>query len=157
MYECIVPTPLGNLLLQENGLGLEKAWFVNDYSIQFPDSDFLKEAAQQFSAYFNGTRSGFDLKINPIGTDFQLGVWTELQKIPFGTCITYAELARRLGNPKVIRAAATANGKNPLGILIPCHRVVGSSGDLVGYAGGLHRKKWLLQHEGGDKQTSLFI
>ncbi|MBX7182948.1 MAG: methylated-DNA--[protein]-cysteine S-methyltransferase [Bacteroidia bacterium] len=157
MNECLVSTPLGDLLLQENGQGLEKAWFVENYQTRFSDSQFLKEAAQQFVEYFHGKRTRFDIALHPIGTDFQIKVWNELLKIPYGTTISYSELANRLGNPKTIRAAASANGKNPLGIIIPCHRVIGSSGDLVGYAGGLPRKKWLLRHEGFDKQETLIF
>jgi methylated-DNA-[protein]-cysteine S-methyltransferase len=107
----------------------------------------LLKAIQQLDEYFNGSRTSFDLPLNVNGTNFQQKVWTELQQIPYGQTITYQHLALRLGNMKVIRAAASANGKNPLGIIIPCHRVVGVDGKLTGYAGGLHRKQWLLDHE----------
>ena len=98
----------------------------------------------------------FDLKLNPKGTDFQKNVWNALLEIPYGKTISYLELSKTLGNVKAIRAVASANGKNPLWIVIPCHRVIGSNGDLTGYAGGLHRKKWLLEHERPVKQGSLF-
>jgi methylated-DNA-[protein]-cysteine S-methyltransferase len=155
-FQQIVETPLGLLLLKENGLGLEKAWFVEEQIPGLKGSDFLVEVALAFTDYFDGKKTQFDFPIHPIGTAFQLQVWAELQKIPFGSILSYTDLAKRLGDPKKIRAAASANGKNPLGIIIPCHRVIGAKGDLVGYAGGIHRKEWLLQHEGWNKQTSLF-
>lgn len=118
----------------------------------------LQKAIKQLDEYFNGIRTSFDLPINVIGTNFQQKVWTELQKIPYGQTITYQHLALRLGNMKVIRASASANGKNPIGIMIPCHRVVGVDGKLTGYAGGLHRKQWLLDHEAkiSGKSSLLF-
>ncbi|WP_375326008.1 methylated-DNA--[protein]-cysteine S-methyltransferase [Flagellimonas sp. GZD32] len=118
--------------------------------------DVLKDAVTQFQEYFEGDRINFDLKLNPEGTDFQKKVWNALLKIPFGKTISYLELSKQLGDVKAIRAVASANGKNPLWIVVPCHRVIGTNGDLTGYAGGLHRKKWLLEHESPAKQTSLF-
>lgn len=102
------------------------------------------QAIEQLIQYFHGERRVFDLPINQEGTDFQQKVWHELINIPYGRTISYLELSRRLGDPKVIRAAASANGKNNICIIVPCHRVIGSKMDLVGYAGGLWRKKWLL-------------
>ncbi len=118
--------------------------------------DILKDAVTQFQEYFEGDRINFDLKLNPEGTDFQKKVWNALLKIPFGKTISYLELSKQLGDVKAIRAVASANGKNPLWIVVPCHRVIGTNGDLTGYAGGLHRKKWLLEHESPAKQTTLF-
>jgi len=118
--------------------------------------DVLKDAVTQFQEYFEGKRTDFDLKLNPEGTDFQKKVWNALLEIPFGKTISYLELSKQLGDVKAIRAVASANGKNPLWIVVPCHRVIGTNGDLTGYAGGLHRKKWLLEHESPAKQTSLF-
>ncbi|WP_136468166.1 methylated-DNA--[protein]-cysteine S-methyltransferase [Flagellimonas onchidii] len=118
--------------------------------------EVLVEAVSQFQEYFEGKRQYFDLKLNPSGTDFQKNVWKLLQEIPYGKTVSYLELSKKLGDPKAIRAVASANGKNPLWIVVPCHRVIGSNGDLVGYAGGLHRKKWLLEHESPVKQTTLF-
>lgn len=117
--------------------------------------EILKTALQQLSEYFDGKRQEFDFEIAPEGTDFQKKVWDELLKIPFGRTISYKELAKRLGDEKVIRAAASANGKNPIGIVIPCHRVIGNSGDLVGYAGGLSRKRALLDLENSVKNGVL--
>lgn len=106
--------------------------------------DLMIHAVEQLIEYFQGARRKFDLPINQNGTDFQQSVWHELLNIPYGKTISYLELARRLGDTKVIRAAASANGKNNMCIVVPCHRVIGSNSDLVGYTGGLWRKKWLL-------------
>jgi methylated-DNA-[protein]-cysteine S-methyltransferase len=105
------------------------------------------QAVEQLIEYFHGNRRFFELPISQEGTPFQQKVWNELMAIPFGKTISYLELSRRLGDPKVIRAAAAANGKNNVAIIVPCHRVIGSNNQLVGYAAGLPRKKWLLQHE----------
>jgi methylated-DNA-[protein]-cysteine S-methyltransferase len=116
----------------------------------------LLDCVQQLQEYFAGSRTAFSLKLNPKGTSFQKKVWNELQNIPFGKTITYLELSKRLGDVKAIRAVASANGKNPIWIVVPCHRVIGSDGSLTGYAGGLHRKQWLLEHESPNKQQALF-
>jgi methylated-DNA-[protein]-cysteine S-methyltransferase len=116
----------------------------------------LLSTITQLKEYFNKTRTHFQLKLNPEGTGFQKKVWRQLETIPFGKTTSYQNLANNLGDPKVIRAAASANGKNPIAIVIPCHRVIGSDGSLTGYAGGLHRKKWLLEHESPVKQGKLF-
>jgi methylated-DNA-[protein]-cysteine S-methyltransferase len=116
----------------------------------------LKEAVSQLQAYFEGNRTQFDFKMNPKGTEFQQKVWKGLCKIPFGKTMSYFELAKQLGDVKAIRAIASANGKNPLWIVVPCHRVIGTDGSLTGYAGGLYQKKWLLEHESPTTQQSLF-
>lgn len=118
--------------------------------------EVLEDAVYQLKEYFEGSRQQFDLKLNPTGTDFQKKVWEALLEIPFGKTISYLELSKKLGDVKAIRAVASANGKNPLWIVVPCHRVIGTNGDLIGYAGGLHRKKWLLEHESPAKQIALF-
>src|SRR5690606_34971068 len=112
----------------------------------------LEDTVYQLQEYFEGTRTQFSLQLNPQGTDFQKRVWEELQHIPYGKTISYLELSKKLGDIKAIRAVAAANGKNPLWIVVPCHRVIGSDGSLTGYAGGLHRKQWLLEHESPVKQ-----
>lgn len=143
-------SPVGILLLQEEEGQLTVASFLNDSPVTktgTAPTAVLKQAVQQLNEYFAGTRKLFDLPLHPAGTDFQQTVWKELIKIPFAETITYLHMAKRLGNVKSIRAAASANGKNPLAIIIPCHRVVGANGKLTGYAGGLHRKQWLLEHE----------
>lgn len=116
----------------------------------------LLPAVEQLREYFSGGRKEFDFKINPLGTDFQKKVWELLLQVPFGRTCSYMELSKELGDPKAIRAVAAANGKNPLWIVVPCHRVIGRDGSLTGYAGGLWRKKWLLEHEQPQKQQSLF-
>lgn len=113
----------------------------------FTTDALLLEAVSQINAYFAGESKVFALPLEPEGTEFQRRVWDELLRIPFGVTVSYLEMARRLGDEKCIRAAAAANGRNPIGLIIPCHRVIGSNGKLVGYAGGLWRKQKLLQHE----------
>jgi methylated-DNA-[protein]-cysteine S-methyltransferase len=116
----------------------------------------LQEAVSQLNDYFEGNRTEFTFKLNPKGTEFQQKVWQELHNIPFGKTISYLDLSKKLGDVKAIRAVASANGKNPLWIVIPCHRVIGTDGSLTGYAGGLWRKKWLLEHENPTNQQRLF-
>lgn len=123
-------------------------------SAKIPES--LMDCIDQLREYFEGNRQEFNLKLNPQGTDFQKKVWKELLTIPFGKTTTYMKQTLALGNEKAIRAVASANGKNPIWIIIPCHRVIGADGSLTGYAGGLWRKKWLLEHENPSGQTSLF-
>ena len=149
MERTSLKTPLGNMILEMDDLGIQRLEFTDQ---QQPESTAsrsanLQSAVDQIKDYFEGNLEHFDLPLAPKGTEFQNKVWQELQKIPFGKTISYQELANRLGDPLVIRAAASANGKNPIAIIIPCHRVIGSDGSLTGYAGGLHRKKWLVEHE----------
>lgn len=118
--------------------------------------EILVKAARQLEEYLTGKRESFALELDPDGTDFQKKVWGLLQSIPFGKTQTYAWMADRLGDPKVIRAAASANGKNPIAIVIPCHRVIGSDGSLTGYAGGLHNKRFLLELEKANGILTLF-
>lgn len=120
----------------------------------FSYSPINEEAKKQMQAYLNKELTVFTLPLKPAGTDFQKLVWEELQKIPFGVTISYLNLAKRLGDENAVRAVAAANGKNPISIIIPCHRVIGSDGKLVGYSGELWRKKWLLEHE--SRQETLF-
>lgn len=108
-------------------------------------------AVQELNEYFDGKRKDFSVKVVPQGTKFQLSVWLELMKIPFGKTISYSELAKRLGDPLLTRAVGTANGSNPISIIIPCHRVIGANGHLTGYGGGIERKRWLLDHEAEDQ------
>ena len=116
----------------------------------------LQKASQQLAEYLHGERKVFDLPLDPDGTDFQKRVWNMLLTIPYGKTLSYAQMAEKLGNPKVIRAAASANGKNPISIVIPCHRVIGSDGSLVGYGGGLENKKFLLELENANGILNLF-
>lgn len=156
METIFIKSPLGitKIVGDEDGISEISVLSDGEVSIKIPKE--LNESVLQLNEYFEGTRTVFDFKINPKGTEFQQKVWVELFKIPFGKTISYLELAKKLGDPKVIRAAASANGKNPLWIVVPCHRVIGTDGSLTGYAGGLWRKKWLLEHENPEKQQSLF-
>ena len=112
-----------------------------------PSDPILSAARLQLEEYFRAERTEFDLPLDPMGTPFQLSVWQVLRTIPYGETITYGEQARRLGDPNKARAAGAANGKNPLSIVVPCHRVIGANGSLTGFAGGLGAKDWLLRHE----------
>lgn len=158
MKTAIISTPLGLLEIKDDGDGLVSVLFLDSEDIAVSDhvSGELKEAVEQLLEYFEGKRSRFNLKLSPEGTAFQKRVWRQLEDIPFGKTLTYQQMANNLGNPKVIRAAASANGKNPISIIIPCHRVIGSDGSLTGYAGGLPRKKWLLEHESPFRQGQFF-
>ena len=111
------------------------------------DSAVLQKCIRELDEYFAGTRKNFTVKLEARGTDFQQRVWQELAKIPFGVTASYADIARRVGSPRAVRAVGSANSKNPHWIIVPCHRVIASNGALSGYAGGLDRKKWLLEHE----------
>lgn len=160
-YEDYVDTPIGILMLSFNEkFDLVSAIFPEE-EITLPvangfGAEEIQQIKKQFEEYFNGTRKSFNMKLSPEGTEFQKKVWSELLNIPYGKTVTYQQMANTLGDPKVIRAAASANGKNPISIVIPCHRVIGRDGSLTGYAGGLHRKKWLLEHENPSAQQSLF-
>lgn len=156
METAILNTPLGFTQIEgdENGIASITVFDEDLQSDIVPE--VLQDAVYQLQEYFEGKRTSFDLTLNPQGTDFQKRVWTALLQIPYGKTTSYLELSKTLGDVKAIRAVAAANGKNPLWIVIPCHRVIGSNGDLTGYAGGLHRKKWLLDHESPVKQQSLF-
>jgi len=157
MVIAYLKTPLGHAQIEGDQQGIS-AVRVSDQeqTLNSEIPEVLEEAVYQLKEYFRGDRKQFDLPLNPQGTKFQKRVWKELCKIPYGKSISYLDLSKKLGDPKAIRAVASANGKNPLWIIIPCHRVIGSNGDLVGYAGGLERKKWLLNHESPSKQQSLF-
>ncbi|KGL61972.1 methylated-DNA--[protein]-cysteine S-methyltransferase [Polaribacter sp. Hel1_85] len=156
-------TPIGTakIIGDENGIQSVAVLDDDDFSTEFElvKSDIpecLLDCTTQLDEYFNGERTNFDLKLNPQGTEFQKKVWDELLNIPFNKTRTYLEQSKALGDVKAIRAVASANGKNPIWIIIPCHRVIGSDGSLTGYAGGIWRKKWLLAHENPVKQQSLF-
>lgn len=151
-----IKTPLGMTTIKgdENGIAIISIADEGEISKVIPP--VLQEAVTQLQDYFDGKRTHFDLKLNPAGTDFQQKVWKGLCEIPFGKTMSYLELAKQLGDVKAIRAVASANGKNPLWIVVPCHRVIGTDGSLTGYAGGLWRKKWLLEHENPSTQQSLF-
>ena len=150
-------TPIGTAKIVGNENGIQSISVLDD-NIETSKNIplFLKDCIAQLDEYFAGTRTEFNLKLNPQGTEFQQKVWKELLKIPFNKTRTYLEQTKAIGDVKAIRAVASANGKNPIWIVIPCHRVLGSDGSLTGYAGGIWRKKWLLDHENPVKQQSLF-
>jgi len=157
METAYITTPLGIAKLEGNEDGLSAVSVLN--TEETPTAvipEVLEDAVYQLQEYFEGQRKDFNLQLNPQGTPFQQGVWEELLNIPYGKTRSYLDLSKKLGDVKAIRAVAAANGKNPLWIIVPCHRVIGSDGSLTGYAGGLHRKKWLLEHESPVKQGSLF-
>lgn len=157
MEKVVINSPLGFVLIEGNEDGISKISVTSDATILSEIIPVIfEEVVTQLSEYFEGNRTNFQFKMNPNGTDFQKKVWAELLKIPFGKTASYQEVSNNLGDPKAIRAVANANGKNPLWIVVPCHRVIGSDGSLTGYAGGLWRKKWLLEHENPVKQQSLF-
>lgn len=154
---CYINSPLGITKIVGD---LEGIISVSVLNTQEKTTDIipniLEDCALQLNEYFNGERKQFSLKLNLKGTVFQERVWDALLTIPYGKTTSYLQLSKQLGDVKAIRAVANANGKNPLWIIVPCHRVIGSDGSLTGYAGGLHRKKWLLEHESPYKQHSLF-
>lgn len=151
-----IKTPLGIAKLEGDINGLSVISVFDNGKITEVIPEVLEDAVYQLQEYFRGERTTFSVELNPEGTDFQKKVWNALLQIPFGKTCSYLQLSKVLGDPKAIRAVAAANGKNPLWIMVPCHRVIGSDGSLTGYAGGLHRKKWLLEHESPVTQTTLF-
>ena len=157
MKTVFINTPLGFTEIQGDENGISKIHVMNeDVEISTKIPEELKEAVLQLQDYFDGKRTSFTFPLNPSGTEFQKKVWDELLHIPFGKTCSYLDLSKKLGDVKAIRAVASANGKNPLWIVVPCHRVIGTDGSLTGYAGGLWRKKWLLEHENPTLQESLF-
>lgn len=153
MYYRYQPSPLGPLLLagDEQGLHLihmdaAQPWALS--SAWQPAHSQLDAVSRQLDEYFAGKRETFDVKLAPMGTAFQQEVWQALQRIPYGTTCSYSVLAQQIGRPRAIRAVGTANGANPISIIVPCHRVIGSNGTLIGYAGGVERKQQLLELEG---------
>ncbi|WP_070968993.1 methylated-DNA--[protein]-cysteine S-methyltransferase [Vibrio sonorensis] len=154
----ILNTPLGLLTIQTSDKGLCGAWFEThttrpeQLGERDDENPILTKACAQLVEYFDGHRAVFDLPIDTQGTDFQKRVWNVLQKIPYGKLCTYQDVADNIGNPKAVRAVGAANGKNPLSIIVPCHRVIGKSGKLTGYAGGVERKAALLDLEQSETE-----
>ncbi len=153
IYYSYIDCPLGRMFVQGDGqfvTGLfmprHKGWRGPDASWRQSDASFAA-VREQLAEYFAGDRQQFDVPLKLAGTAFQLRVWQELVRIPFGTTISYAQLAQRLGNPTASRAVGHANGRNPISIIVPCHRVIGADGKLAGYAGGVDKKRWLLAWE----------
>lgn len=157
METAYIKSPLGitEIIGDENGISSISV-LDGDKEISTEIPKPLKQAVAELQEYFEGNRNDFSFKLNPKGTEFQQKVWQELLNIPFGKTMSYLDLSKKLGDVKAIRAVASANGRNPLWIVVPCHRVIGTDGSLTGYAGGLWRKKWLLEHENPSSQQSLF-
>lgn len=148
MNKAIINSPIGYLEIAEENNAIIYINFLDQLiELEEYSSYYLKKCIEQLNYYFSGKSKGFDLKLNPDGTDFQKDVWKEVMKIPYGSTKTYQEIAHAVGDPGAVRSVGNANAHNPLPILIPCHRVVGASGKLTGYIGGLARKNWLLNHE----------
>lgn len=149
-------SPIGWIEIRASEKGICALHFTEKRGKSSGKSDILEKCIDQLKSYFNHERHGFRIKLDLQGTDFQISVWKELRKVHFGKTVTYAALARKLGNEKLVRAVGKASASNPVSLIIPCHRVIGSDQRLVGYAGGLERKKWLLEHEHAFAQIDLF-
>jgi len=158
MYYCYLTTPIGDLLLAGNDQALSLIGFPEGSRRRDPDSDWIYNeepftaARKQLLEYFDGQRTEFELPLRLSGTDFQLLVLEELQRIPYGETASYGDIAARIGNPKAVRAVGAANGRNPIPIIVPCHRVIGSGGDLTGFGGGLDTKAMLLRLEAESRE-----
>ncbi len=164
LSRMLVDSPVGELTLVASPRGLRAVLWPSEFvALREDDAEYvplapegdagavtvLQQAARELAEYFAGDRRTFDVPLDPVGTKFQLAAWLELRRIPFGSTISYGEQARRLGDVRKSRAVGAANGRNPISIIVPCHRVVGSNGKLVGFAAGLDAKAWLLHHEQG--------
>lgn len=149
-------SPIGSIKISYTGNGISSLVFIDKEVKSSYDDLFLQSCFFQLDEYFSGKRKVFELRLDINGTDFQVKVWKSLLSISYGHTVSYGEIAKQMGNGKLMRAVGNANGKNPVSIIVPCHRVVGKDGSLTGYAGGLWRKQWLLDHEFRCKQLSLF-
>ena len=156
METAYIKTPLGIATITGDENGIASISVLDEGSVSADIPIVLQDAVSQLNDYFERKRTNFDFKLNPKGTEFQQKVWKALLEVPYGKTRTYLEQSKILGDVKAIRAVASANGKNPLWIVVPCHRIIGTDGSLTGYAGGLWRKKWLLEHENPTTQQSLF-
>ena len=156
MEIAYIQTPLGIAKIVGDEKGITSISVLDEGTISTIITPGLLVAVTQLKEYFEGKRSIFSFKMNPKGTDFQQKVWKALLDVPYGKTRSYLEQSKIMGDVKAIRAVASANGKNPLWIVVPCHRIIGTDGSLTGYAGGLWRKKWLLEHENPTNQQRLF-
>ena len=153
MFVSRLSTPIGELTLIASDTALTGVAFPSwrhrpARARRDTMSEVLGRAKDQLTEYFTGTRTTFDIPLDAAGSEFERRVWDLLRAIPYGATTTYGALAKRLGSTKEARAVGAANGKNPIPIIVPCHRVIGANGDLIGFGGGIERKRWLLQHEG---------
>jgi methylated-DNA-[protein]-cysteine S-methyltransferase len=150
--ERVIETAVGKLRIEADDRSITGIWLNAKGSTTGGEATgVLAELERQLAAYFSGTLKTFELPLSPKGTPFQLEVWAALQKIPYGTTCSYSDIAKRIGRDDAVRAVGAANGQNPIPIVIPCHRVIGASGALTGFGGGLPMKKWLLAHESGGR------
>lgn len=155
LFSTVTDSPVGPLTIVASDDGVRAVLWPDDDprrvrlddATDDPDHPIVAEAVRQLEEYFDGTRTEFDVPIDPVGTDFQRVAWRALQTIPYGTTVTYGEQAERIGDRRKARAVGAANGRNPISIIVPCHRVVGAGGGLTGFAGGVATKAWLLDHE----------
>ncbi len=147
-YYGYYASPIGLIEIGSTATGVTSLSFVERRRADFDSHPMLDQATRQIAEYFDGRRHAFDLSIDLQGTPFQREVWQQLLKVPFGQIVSYQGIANIIGRPRAARAVGAANGRNPISIIVPCHRVVGSDGSLTGYGGGLWRKEWLLRHEG---------
>lgn len=157
LYRAYYESPVGLIEILANDLGVTSVLFVSKRSGRTRNNKHTESCDKQLHEYFNKQRTGFTVPLDLQGTYFQKRVWNELLNIPFGKTISYMQMAINLGDKKCIRAAGTANGKNPVSIIVPCHRVIGSNGDLVGYGGGMDKKRFLLELEDALVQKELFV
>ena len=156
MPQSFITSPLGLIRIKASADGISEMLFVDEQSGENDSSAIIDKTVSQLTEYFEGKRQTFDLPLSPIGTSFQQNVWKQLQQISYGITCSYLDIAKSLGDPNAIRAVGAANGKNPIAIVIPCHRVIATNGKLTGYAGGLWRKEWLLNFESSKEQEELF-
>lgn len=153
MCTAYYKSPIGVIEIKGNDEGIVSLYYLEKDTVSFETPDCLAECVKQLDEYFKGTRKNFSLKLNVSGTDFRKKVWQKLQDIPYGETCSYLDIAKAIGDEKAVRAVGGANHNNSINIIIPCHRVIGSSGNLTGYGGGLWRKNWLLKHEKKFKDT----
>jgi methylated-DNA-[protein]-cysteine S-methyltransferase len=150
-------SPVGELLIQSEGDAITVVGYLNDNNKQQEQvTPVIQQCMEELDEYFNKRRKFFDVKLKLIGTDFQQKVWTQLLEIPYGKTTYYADVAVKVGDINSVRAVGLANGQNPIAIIVPCHRVIGKDGSMIGYGGGLDRKEWLLRHEGVLNQLEIF-
>ena len=154
MYSDYIDTPLGVFEFKASNKGITQAIFSGDKKVATKASDITDSCKNQLLEYFSGKRQVFDVPLDPQGTEFQKLVWLCLSQIEFGEVFTYSDVAKMVNKPKGSQAVGGANGRNPISIIVPCHRVIGSNGSLTGYAGGIERKLWLLNHEGIELKDS---
>lgn len=156
-YCAYFDSPLGTIELFATEKGISSLYFVSEKKNGQSENSILSKGIKQLNEYFGKKRKEFTLPLDLRGTEFQKKVWNELLKIPFGKTVSYLHIAKKIGDENSTRAVGNANGKNPVSIIVPCHRVIGADGNLIGYGGGIEKKKWLLEFEGALIQKELFL